>query len=661
MLEMSREEVQMASKIQLWITFFETFQATVCDNKEQIVHMLLEYKIKVVNCITNALHSSKILNKLKGTRLFRILCCDNYFQSDEIKQILWGLIRIEYRRLYHNIDFIRDMQNELKLVANQYPYEVHECFAEDIEVQYADFKTWRNEEVKDDSMQEDKPLDYSIMYYASSSLGITLDMFFIELECFCRTKECLNDLLYLWAIDFYTNLYIDNQRHLVWTKGYLETAVRIINDINLGQTETDEVVEKMIEIVFEESGKIFARSTEPVFLGKEYAEPFYHLLRQGIKALSSSKAEILLSATIKVFSDFQPQFEERVKCYDKLCNKKSYYCMNMSLFKIFKYLLKLKEVSIMDSEVFYQVYWFLHMLSMNQINTPALNNLRKESNKSMCMLINKWKHSIPEVDEMVDQSIDSALDIIRSKSEEVSFVQQSMISEAFNLIKGLAIKGSIKAYNTIKTVIELMKDTSDGVRAWLVSNWHNLFISSEFSRKNKFNISPFYKQRMFLIAFPALIESYRETHSNLQNGNNGGIPLGLISRLLIPICSESSYELYKDYIEELIPLIIYSLNVEDIKIKHICLKLIKKLLEEVEVSKINTKDLVLSLTNCLNDMLSTEVKNLSLICIGILISKNFSEVILYKRQLRDKLKKLLDDRKRSTRKLARFLITNYSM
>lgn len=88
MLEMSREEVQMASKIQLCITFFETFQATVCDNKEQIVHMLLEYKIKVVNCITNALHSSKILNKLKGTRLFRILCCDNYFQSDEIKQIL---------------------------------------------------------------------------------------------------------------------------------------------------------------------------------------------------------------------------------------------------------------------------------------------------------------------------------------------------------------------------------------------------------------------------------------------------------------------------------------------------------------------------------------------------------------------------------------------
>ena len=55
----------------------------------------------------------------------------------------------------------------------------------------------------------------------------------------------------------------------------------------------------------------------------------------------------------------------------------------MSLFKIFKYLLNSKEASVLDSEVFYQIYSFLHMLSVNEINTPALNNLRKEANKSL--------------------------------------------------------------------------------------------------------------------------------------------------------------------------------------------------------------------------------------------------------------------------------------
>lgn len=63
--------------------------------------------------------------------------------------------------------------------------------------------------------------------------------------------------------------------------------------------------------------------------------------------------------------------------------------MNMSLFKILKYLLKYKEISIWDSETFMQVFGFLSMLSLNSINTPALNNLKKEANKSLCMLANK--------------------------------------------------------------------------------------------------------------------------------------------------------------------------------------------------------------------------------------------------------------------------------
>jgi len=61
----------------------------------------------------------------------------------------------------------------------------------------------------------------------------------------------------------------------------------------------------------------------------------------------------------------------------------------MTLFKILKYLLKYKEISIWESETFLQVFKFLSMLSLNSINTPALNNLKKESNKSMSILANK--------------------------------------------------------------------------------------------------------------------------------------------------------------------------------------------------------------------------------------------------------------------------------
>jgi len=123
-----------------------------------------------------------------------------------------------------------------------------------------------------------------------------------------------------------------------------------------------------------------------------------------------------------------------------------------------------------------------------------------------------------------------------------------LISQSFSLIKGLAIKGSPKSFNAIKSIIHNLKDTSDDIRECIVKNWQNLFSSHDFSRKNKFNISPIYKQRMFSIAFPALIESYRETvdsmmkspHSSNKNINssksiNHGMPIELISQLLIPI------------------------------------------------------------------------------------------------------------------------------
>jgi len=151
------------------------------------------------------------------------------------------------------------------------------------------------------------------MQNSKSSLGNSVEIFFAELEVFCRTKESLGEILFLSASDFYTNLYIDNECQKLWTKEYLDTACRIVNDVQLGQSETDEIVERMLEKVFIESRIVFSTSEEPVFLPKEYAEPFFHLVRQSAKTLSYKKAEILLAEIIKVFSEFSPQFESRVK------------------------------------------------------------------------------------------------------------------------------------------------------------------------------------------------------------------------------------------------------------------------------------------------------------------------------------------------------------
>jgi hypothetical protein len=619
------------------------------DNKNEIKQVLFLHKEQILQALSKSLESVHLLNKLKAIRLFKVLCRNDYFSIDEIKGIL-SFIRLEYRKQCSNMDFMRDTLLEILEISNKHPYEVHECFAADIERQYSDFKEMRT----DTSTAED-------LYNATTSLGLNVEMFFAELETFWRTKEWLGDILYLCATDFFTNLYIDNEWLHLWTKEYLDTAWRIVDDTKLGQTETDEIVENMMEIVFTEARRIFEVSKEPVFLSKEYAAPFYHLLKQSCKTLSYNKAEILLTQIIQVFSAFAPEFEARVKCYDKICNAKSYYWMNMSLFKILKYLLKYKEISIWDSETFLQVFGFLSMLSLNSINTPALNNLKKEANKTLCMLANKWTQSIPELDEMVNNLISESLELIKSQKDELTCIEDSKIGQTFSIVKGLAIKGSPKSYQTIQKIIEALSETSDCLREVVTRYWFILFSSHDFTKKNKFNISPFYKQRLFSIAFPAIMKSYRETHEGLKNGNDNGVPLGLVSKLIIPICSESSFDLYKDYMDELLPLIVYSLNLKDEEIKNICLKMIIKLLEQEKDSNINIEELTMNLTKSLSDKLSMHTKNLVITWLNLVLQKADNKILEYRNLVIAKLKKFLNDRKRSTRRLAVKCLNDWSI
>ena len=129
----------------------------------------------------------------------------------------------------------------------------------------------------------------------------------------------------------------------------------------------------------------------------------------------------------------------------------------MSLFKLLKYLLKYKEISIWDGETFIQIFKFMSMLSLNSVNTPALNNLKSEANKCLTMMINKCTQVIPEMDEKVEKLIADCLELIQSEKEDFNILEDSIVSQTFSIVKGLVIKGSPSSFQVIQKTIEALK------------------------------------------------------------------------------------------------------------------------------------------------------------------------------------------------------------
>lgn len=221
--DLSNEEGSIAPKLQLVISFLSALYDLMIENKPKIIDLLVENKRDIATAFYKGLESGLLLNKLRAIRLFKVLATHGYFNTQEIMTIL-GHIRIHYRKQNTNYDFMRDVLLELREVSNSYPYEAHECFAKDMETQYGDFKAWRQEEIKDTEMLNEDTYSPNSLYNVRSSLGMTVDMFLLELETFCRTKECINDMLYLCSQDFYTNIYVDNERQHIWTKVFLDAA-----------------------------------------------------------------------------------------------------------------------------------------------------------------------------------------------------------------------------------------------------------------------------------------------------------------------------------------------------------------------------------------------------------------------------------------------------
>lgn len=172
MSELTKEELSISPKLEISVTLLTTFYSLTLENKNEIKQVLVNQKEQILQAILKSLQSVHLLNKLKAIRLFKVLCINDYFTTEEIVGIL-AFVRLEYRRQYLNLDFMRDTLVEILVVSNRNPYEVHQCFAEDIERQYSDFKQMRT----DTSTADD-------LYNATTSLGLNVEMFFAELETF---------------------------------------------------------------------------------------------------------------------------------------------------------------------------------------------------------------------------------------------------------------------------------------------------------------------------------------------------------------------------------------------------------------------------------------------------------------------------------------------
>ena len=63
--------------------------------------------------------------------------------------------------------------------------------------------------------------------------------------------------------------------------------------------------------------------------------------------------------------------------------------MNMTLFRIFKYLIKYESIVVQDFALLCRLFDFLHIFSLCDIQRLAIRNMRKITNDCITMIVNK--------------------------------------------------------------------------------------------------------------------------------------------------------------------------------------------------------------------------------------------------------------------------------
>ena len=140
-------------------------------------------------------------------------------------------------------------------------------------------------------------------------------------------------------------------------------------------------------------------------------------------------------------------------------------------------------------------------------------------------------------------------------------------------MKGLVIKGAPEGYSFVERIVSLIRTNTESVTNHIAECWKVLLADSNFSKDNKFIITPFNKQRLFSIVFPNMLMQYNEL-AGASSSEEQQKRLAVIIKILLPLCQSSPYALYKDHSSALVPITVSSLGVADSDVREISLSMI---------------------------------------------------------------------------------------
>ena len=174
-----------------------------------------------------------------------------------------------------------------------------------------------------------------------------------------------------------------------------------------------------LQYVFDRSRQIFERAEGPIFMCQDFGTPFYNVVETSLRVYSEEKCVAIMSDIVDLFIKYMPDFQEKIKCADDMCDPDQTFCMNMIIFKLFRYILLYKRVMIDEVEILRAMIDFLHLFCLTTLDTPPINNIRDLANESVCILVNKSSLEADCIVQFIKIQITNALTIIESQPEEL--------------------------------------------------------------------------------------------------------------------------------------------------------------------------------------------------------------------------------------------------
>jgi hypothetical protein len=174
-------------------------------------------------------------------------------------------------------------------------------------------------------------------------------------------------------------------------KGYFKACSTILLYPYIDQAEKDLAVSKFLDYVFTQARTIFESPGGPIFMCADYGTPFYNLVETCLQVYSENHCLSIMEQIVELFIKYLPSMLERIKCTDNLCSEENAYCMNMIIFKLFRYILLYKKIMIEDADTLNSIIQFLHVFALTTLDSEPINNIRVIANESICILVNKMQ------------------------------------------------------------------------------------------------------------------------------------------------------------------------------------------------------------------------------------------------------------------------------